>query len=85
MIDSKGAMLIAELTRVAITKVRSIIKTLVTKEEKRISLSKKEGALLEFLLLHKETILTREQILNRAWGLNTLYRELQKLGDFVAY
>ncbi len=42
----------------------------ISREEKNISLSKKEGALLEFFLLHKETILTREQILNRVWGLN---------------
>ncbi len=33
-----------------------------------VSLSKREGALLEFFLLHKEQILTREQILNRVWG-----------------
>jgi len=36
--------------------------------EKKISLSKREGALLEFFLLHKEIILTREQILDRVWG-----------------
>ncbi len=35
---------------------------------KNVSLSKREGALLEFFLLHKEQILTREQILLRVWG-----------------
>ncbi len=36
--------------------------------EKELSLSKREGALLEFFLLNKEQILTREQILGRVWG-----------------
>lgn len=35
---------------------------------KKVSLSKREGALLEFFLLHKDQILTREQILLRVWG-----------------
>jgi two-component system OmpR family response regulator len=40
----------------------------VSNEKRSLSLSKKEGVLLEFFLLHKETILTREQILSRVWG-----------------
>lgn len=47
----------------------------VTRGDKNISLSKKEGALLEFLLLHKESVLTREQILNRVWGLNSFVED----------
>lgn len=43
---------------------------IVSRGEKKIPLSKREGALLEFFLLHKEVILTREQILNRVWGLD---------------
>ena len=34
----------------------------------KISLSKREGALLEFFLLNQNQILTREQILSRVWG-----------------
>lgn len=37
-------------------------------KEKRISLSKREGALFEYFLMNKEQILTREQILCRVWG-----------------
>ncbi|BCN29722.1 response regulator transcription factor [Anaeromicropila herbilytica] len=37
-------------------------------EKQNVSLSKKEGALLEFLLINKEKIITREQILSRVWG-----------------
>lgn len=36
--------------------------------DENITLSKKEGALLEYLLLNKESIITREQILSRVWG-----------------
>lgn len=42
----------------------------LTKDEKKLSLSKREGALLEFMLINKDNILTREQIINRVWGLN---------------
>lgn len=38
--------------------------------DRSVSLSKREGSLMEFFLLHKEQILTREQILNRVWGLD---------------
>lgn len=41
---------------------------IMTREDKSISLSKKEGSLLEFFLLNKEQILVREQILDRVWG-----------------
>lgn len=41
---------------------------IMTRENKSISLSKKEGSLLEFFLLNKEQVLTREQILDRVWG-----------------
>lgn len=37
-------------------------------KDKRISLSKREGALFEYFLINKEQILTREQILSRVWG-----------------
>ena len=40
-----------------------------------VSLSKREGALLEFFLLHKEQILTREQILNRIWGMDSFVED----------
>jgi DNA-binding response OmpR family regulator len=46
----------------------NISSLVVTREEKSISLSKREGTLLEYLLLNKSQILTREQILNRVWG-----------------
>ncbi len=48
---------------------------IVTCSNNNISLSKREGALLEFFLLHKEQILTREQILNRVWGLDTFVED----------
>jgi two-component system, OmpR family, response regulator len=38
------------------------------REDKSIALSKREGALLEFFLLNKEQVLSREQILSRVWG-----------------
>jgi two-component system OmpR family response regulator len=41
---------------------------IVSSKLEKLSLSKKEGALLEFFLMHKESILTREQILSRVWG-----------------
>ncbi len=44
-------------------------------KEKSVSLSKREGALLEFFLLHKEQILTREQILSRVWGLDSFVED----------
>ncbi len=47
----------------------------LSKDETELSLSKREGSLLEFLLLNKDTILTREQILNRVWGLNEFVEE----------
>lgn len=47
----------------------------LSKGDKEISLSKREGAFLEFLLLNKENIVTREQILNRVWGLNTFVED----------
>lgn len=40
----------------------------MTREDKSTSLSKREGALLEFFLLNKEQVLSREQILSRVWG-----------------
>lgn len=47
----------------------------VSKEEKKVILSKREGALLEFLLLNKGQILSREQILNRVWGLDNFVED----------
>ncbi|BCK00953.1 response regulator transcription factor [Anaerocolumna chitinilytica] len=48
---------------------------MVSKGEKQISLSKREGAFLEYLMLNQENIVTREQILNRVWGLNTFVED----------
>jgi DNA-binding response OmpR family regulator len=42
---------------------------------KSVSLSKREGALLEFFLLHKDQILTREQILSRVWGMDNFVED----------
>ncbi|WMJ89942.1 response regulator transcription factor [Anaerocolumna sp. MB42-C2] len=42
---------------------------------KNVSLSKREGALLEFFLLNKEQILTREQILGRVWGMDSFVED----------
>jgi DNA-binding response OmpR family regulator len=39
----------------------------VKRGEKMIKLSRKEFALLEYLLRHKETILSKEQIINHVW------------------
>jgi DNA-binding response OmpR family regulator len=39
----------------------------VTRNGKQINLSRKEYALLEFLMRHKNTILTKEQIINNIW------------------
>lgn len=42
---------------------------------KSVSLSKREGALLEYFLMHKEQILTREQILSRVWGMDNFVED----------
>ena len=42
----------------------------VKRAGKQIKLSKKEYALLEYLLRHKEKILTKEQIINHVWDYN---------------
>lgn len=44
-------------------------------KEKSVSLSKREGTLLEYFLLNKEQILTREQILSRVWGMDSFVEE----------
>jgi DNA-binding response OmpR family regulator len=43
--------------------------------EKRMSLSKREGMLLEYFLKNKEQILTREQILNWVWGMDNFVED----------
>jgi DNA-binding response OmpR family regulator len=55
---------------------------IVTCKEKSISLSKKEGNLLEFFLLHKEQILNRDQILNRVWGMDS-YVENGNIDNYI--
>jgi DNA-binding response OmpR family regulator len=45
------------------------------KGNKSITLSKREGAFIEYLMKHKEQILTREQILNRVWGMDTFVED----------
>ena len=40
----------------------------VSCKDKKLSLSKREGSLLEYFIMNKEQILTREQILSRVWG-----------------
>lgn len=47
----------------------------LTAESKIISLSNKEACLLEFLIRNRGQILTREQILARVWGLDTLVED----------
>lgn len=47
----------------------------VTKGEKSVSLSKREGALLEFFLLNKGQILSRDQILSRVWGMDNFVED----------
>ncbi len=44
-------------------------------QDQKVSLSKREGALLEFLILNKGQILTREQILSRVWGMDSFVEE----------
>ncbi len=39
-------------------------------KDEKVSLSKREGALLEFFLLNKGQILARDQILSRVWGMD---------------
>ncbi|HEX3022753.1 MAG TPA: response regulator transcription factor, partial [Lachnospiraceae bacterium] len=43
--------------------------------ESNTSLSKREGALLEYFLMNKEQILTREQILSRVWGMDSFVED----------
>jgi DNA-binding response OmpR family regulator len=45
------------------------------KGDKSIVLSKREGALLECLMKHKEQVLTREQILNMVWGMDSFVED----------
>lgn len=42
----------------------------VTKKEHTVTLSKREGALLEYFLINKGQVLSREQILCRVWGMD---------------
>ena len=39
----------------------------VKRDDKKIKLSKKEYALLEYLLRHKQKVLTKDQIINHVW------------------
>ena len=43
----------------------------VTRNGKQISLSSKEFALLEYLMRHKNKILTKQQIINHVWNYDT--------------
>jgi DNA-binding response OmpR family regulator len=45
------------------------------KDDKSITLSRKEGALLECLMKHKEQVLTRDQILNMVWGMDSFVED----------
>lgn len=47
----------------------------LTCKEKSITLSKREGALLEFFLMHKGQILGRDQILSRVWGMDSFVED----------
>lgn len=40
-----------------------------------VSLTKREGALLEYFLINREQVLTREQILSRVWGIDSFVEE----------
>jgi two-component system OmpR family response regulator len=52
------------------------INTFVASSPKgKVSLTKREGALLEYFLMNKEQILTREQILNRVWGMDSFVED----------
>jgi two-component system, OmpR family, response regulator len=42
---------------------------------KSVSLSKREGAMLEYFIMNKEQILTREQILGRVWGMDNFVED----------
>ncbi len=53
-------------------------------KDKRISLSKREGALFEFFLMNREQILTREQILSRVWGVED-YVEDGNLDNYIYF
>jgi DNA-binding response OmpR family regulator len=43
--------------------------------DRSISLSKREGALLEYFLMNKGQLLAREQILNRVWGMDSFVED----------
>ncbi|MDF2542327.1 MAG: DNA-binding response regulator [Herbinix sp.] len=43
--------------------------------DRSISLSKREGALLEYFLMNKGQLLAREQILNRVWGTDSFVED----------
>lgn len=51
--------------------VLNLSNRVLSKDEKRVELSKKEMDLLEFLIRNKGQILTRELLLNRVWGLDS--------------
>lgn len=40
-----------------------------------VSLTKREGTLLEYFLMNKEQVLTREQILSRVWGIDSFVED----------
>lgn len=41
----------------------------------QVSLTKKEGALMEYFMLNKEQIISREQILSRIWGMDNFVED----------
>jgi DNA-binding response OmpR family regulator len=47
----------------------------VTKGVQSVTLSKREGALLEFFLMNKGRILARDQILSRVWGMDNFVED----------
>lgn len=51
------------------------IQNIVRKGEVQITLSKREGALMELFIKNKNQILSREQILSKVWGADTFVEE----------
>lgn len=51
----------------------------VFKGEKEVELTKKEFKLLEYLLINKEVVVSRDQILNNVWGYD--YEGVEKIVD----
>lgn len=60
------------------------LKKIATRDNKNVKLTKKESALLEFLIQNKDKILTRKQLLKKVWDIHSDI-ESRTLDVYIGY